>query len=206
MDPSLSPLDAELRRSGATMVDRDGWVLAAHFGSALGEAAVCRSAVGITDRSDRGTVEVTGGEADVDAALEQLDRFGDRAWWKRMDLERAIVRCERADVDAVVFAMRRSENASVEQLDWVFAGIGLIGPSAERLIHAARAGTPGLPAIVLQEEPGTFELLVPAEEAVTAWRALMDAGRPLHVACVGIDALEHLDAADHLGHPGRPAA
>jgi glycine cleavage system aminomethyltransferase T len=52
-----------LRRHGATMVERDGRWVAAHFGSPASEAAVCRSRVGLAERSDRATLELSGDPA-----------------------------------------------------------------------------------------------------------------------------------------------
>jgi glycine cleavage system aminomethyltransferase T len=49
--------------------------------------------------------------------------------------------------------------------------------------------------VLLHELPARYLLLVPAVRAGAAWHALVAAGRPLELSCVGIEALERLAAA-----------
>lgn len=59
----MTVMTTMLRRHGATMIARHGRNVAAHYGSPVSEAAVCRSAVGLADRSDRATLSLTGDSA-----------------------------------------------------------------------------------------------------------------------------------------------
>ena len=53
-----SPLDDELKRSGAHMTEREGWLVAADFGSLAGEIAVSRATAGLADVSSISKFEV----------------------------------------------------------------------------------------------------------------------------------------------------
>src|ERR687893_2685370 len=59
-----SPLEEAHRRAGAALAERDGCVVAAHYGDAGAEyEAVRGGGAGLFDLSARGRVEVSGGEA-----------------------------------------------------------------------------------------------------------------------------------------------
>jgi folate-binding protein YgfZ len=59
-----SPLEGAHARAGARLVERDGCVVAAHYGDAAAEyEAVRGGGAGLFDLSSRGRVEVSGGEA-----------------------------------------------------------------------------------------------------------------------------------------------
>jgi len=72
----MTMMTTMLRRHGATMAERNGRRVAAHFGSPASEAAVCRTRVGLVERSDRATREIRGDTAGVDQALEELAHLG----------------------------------------------------------------------------------------------------------------------------------
>jgi folate-binding protein YgfZ len=55
-----STLSAFHKSNGAEFVERDGWLLPAHFGNSAKEYAAVRSAVGLMDLSYRGLLQVTG--------------------------------------------------------------------------------------------------------------------------------------------------
>jgi folate-binding protein YgfZ len=55
-----SPLMDFHRSNGAVFVERDGWLMPAHFGDPAGEYATARSAAGFVDLSRRGLVQFTG--------------------------------------------------------------------------------------------------------------------------------------------------
>ena len=55
-----SPLSAFHQTSGAKFVERDGWLVPAHFGNPAAEYAVVRSAVGLIDLAYCGLLQVTG--------------------------------------------------------------------------------------------------------------------------------------------------
>ena len=186
------------RRHGAVMVSRHGQEVAAHFGSAPGEAAVCRTTVGIAVRPDRATLEVLGPPAAVDAALGGLVPLGERTWHARLTPSLAIVRCEREQADAATAHLQRSEDVSVVDLPKEYVAIGLLGPRGRDVLDAAGVGTPDDPVILVQERPGRVELLVAAAQGPALWNRLLAAGGPSGIACVGLDALEHLDASEHV--------
>jgi hypothetical protein len=55
----------------------------------------------------------------------------------------------------------------------------------------------GIPTLVLHEQAQRWLLVAPAADAAELWHALSQAGAPLGLAHVGVDALHHLLAADH---------
>src|ERR1700734_3669326 len=100
-----SPLEDVLRRNGATMVNRDGRCVAAHYGSPTSEVAVCLTTVGIADRCDRTTLEFRGAEQDIELALGALERLRIRTWSSQLTSRSAIVRCEHGDTVACLEAL-----------------------------------------------------------------------------------------------------
>ena len=88
LPPALSPLDGVLKRAGAHMTERQGWLVAADFGSLASELAVCRAAAGLADVSSIGKFEIRGREhaiAELHPSCRSLSaqravRAGD-AWW-----------------------------------------------------------------------------------------------------------------------------
>lgn len=192
------PMDAVLRECGATMTERHGRAVAAHFGSAASEAAVCRRTVGLADRSDRVTLEALGSPDALDEALAALAALRDRAWHVRTAEEGALVRCERPDAEAAEVALRASPGVSVEDRGDDLAALSLIGPRARQVLDATGVGTPEQPAVIVDEGPLCVEVLVPAADGPALWARLLDAGRPFSIACVGLDAIEHLFVSEHL--------
>jgi glycine cleavage system aminomethyltransferase T len=184
----IGPLESVLYRDGATMVERHGRRVAAHFGSRPGEEAACLKAVGIADRSDRTTLEVRG---DVDAALLELAAIGERAWSSYAGPSRAIVRCEYEDTAACLTALGSDARDATRE----YAAIALVGPNAEALLDAADLPSS---AITLHEAGLLWEVLVPPALGPAVWDQLLEAGAPLDVACVGLDAIESLSASKRL--------
>ncbi len=170
------------------MVERHGRRVAAHFGSPPGEEAACLKAVGIADRSDRTTIEVRG---DVDAALLALATLGERAWSTYAAPERALVRCEYEDAAACLAAL----GPAARDVTRKYAAIAVVGPNAEALLDATDFPSS---AISLHESGLFWEVLVAPALAAVVWDALLAAGAPLEVACVGLDAIESLAASKRL--------
>jgi glycine cleavage system aminomethyltransferase T len=186
------------RRHGATLGERGGRTLVAHFGSVAAELAVCRIAVGLAERSDRATFEVRGTREELGRALSELAQLGDAVWWSRLSRVRAIVRCEMADRDACLAAIGREAIVGVHDLGDELAAPTLVGPFAEDVLAAAGLDRDHDAAIVLRDRSGGIELLVPRRLGPALWSRLLDAGEGYFVACVGLDAIEHLTVSREL--------
>jgi hypothetical protein len=197
---------ALLRSHGATMVERHGRSVPANFGSAAGEAAACRSSVGLTERSDRATLEVRGPRAAVDQALAELAGVGPRAWSARVASGRALVRCEGGDAATCSFALLRPDDASVLDVSADHAAIDLVGPLAGEVLEAAGVDPEREPVVVLHDGGWCIELLVARGQGPALFNRLLDAGAPSEIACVGLDAIEHLAVSEHVDALRRPPA
>src|SRR5689334_15636323 len=75
-----------------------------------------------------------------------------------------------------------------------YTALGLVGPRAGDALEHARLPTAPFPATVVNEPHG-YEILVPPQFGSQAWVHLLRSGRPIGIACVGFDALEHLEIA-----------
>ncbi len=216
-EPVRGPLDDLLRRAGATMVERDGRLVAAHYGSRAGEVAACRGAAGIADRSERATLELRGDADAVDrvvaavthrpASRVEAVRAG-YAWWCRVTSGRVMLRCEASHHgecwDALAAGSAVEAGTSVADVGADYAAIEVIGPRARQVLRAAGfdlqpADTPDdAPLIVLREGGDAFELVSDFATARATWERLHAAGRPLGAASVGLDALDMIAAGEHL--------
>lgn len=188
-----------LRRHGATLIERNGRTVAAHFGSPASEAAVCRGRVGLAERSDRATLELRGEPEVVDEALAELGHLGGVAWWVRRTPHRAIVRCEGDAVGGCTSVMLRAEDATVVDLSDDHAALDLVGPFAEEVLDAHLEQGEAPVVVVVRRDATCVELLTPRTHGPTLWNRLLDEGEPWGIACVGLEALEHLDVSDRLG-------
>jgi len=195
----LSPLDAVLRRSGAAMVMHQGEVSAKHFGSSTSEVAACLTSVGISDRSRRATLEVRGTPLEVSLAVESLKECYVNAWWAEVGNGRVIVRSEPEDGGAVQACLEPFTGVTVTDVACLYAAIGLIGPLARDVLKASGPGAPGVEVFVVDDAPDRYELLTPVAAGPAMWDRLLRAGAPMHIACVGFEALEHLHAAHRGG-------
>ena len=214
----MPTLADDLCHAGAVMVARGDRRVAIHFGSVSGEESVCRKHVGISVRADFDVLELAARADRLELALGRLltatpplpgqaTRVG-RAWCAHADPERALV----VGPPPAVAAVRRLVAGSAIPVRCAdrstdTTAIALIGPRVRALL--ASAGLPadlapetvrvrwwaGHPVVLLCERPDRLLLLVRAEHATAAWHDLVDAGRPLELSCVGLDALERLAAA-----------
>ena len=75
------------------------------------------------------------------------------------------------------------------------AGIEVIGPRATQLIRAVSLELLDREVIVLDTGTDAYELLIDRDGAPQLWSCLLDAGKSVSVACVGLEALDHLAAA-----------
>ena len=192
VDQIATPLERLLRDHGARIAVRHGQRVAVHFGSVVAETAVCRLAVGLADRFGRVTFDVRGARDRVDAALERID-FQRVGWAARTDPHQAVVRSERAGADACLAALA-DDDLLVLDATTGYAALGLVGPRAGQALAQAQLPTAPFPATVV-EEPDGYEILVPLEFGSQAWVHLLRSGRAVGIACVGFDALEHLEIA-----------
>jgi glycine cleavage system aminomethyltransferase T len=194
-----SPLEDVLRRHGATMVNRDGRCLAAHYGSPTSEVAVCLTTVGIADRCDRTTLEVRAADRDIELALAALEPLRIRTWWSQLTSRSAIVRCEHGDTPACLEALISVESTVVVDVSNRYVAIALIGPRAADLLAACDLREAQCtPPIVLREARTAFEVLVPAAEGPRQWEQLLSVGGAFQIACVGLDALTQLAVSHRL--------
>jgi glycine cleavage system aminomethyltransferase T len=208
-DPVRGPLDDLVRAAGATMVVRDGRWVAAHYGSRAGEVAACKRAVGIADRFDRATLEISGDPSAVDRVVEAVThrpashadavRAG-HAWWCRITPERVVLRCEAAYADpcreAVAAAAGAEPDAEWSDLSAEFTAIEVIGRRAEKLMREAGIEDDAMP-LVLHESRDTWEIVSEPAVARELWTRLHSAGRSLEAVSVGLDALDMLAAGEH---------
>jgi hypothetical protein len=180
------------------MVQRHGRCVAAHFGSAAAEAAVCLKTVGIADRFDRTTLELRGAPSDVDEALAALSELSAVAWWVRTTPHEALVRCEHGDSPRCSAAILGAEGIAVVITN-DYAAIGVLGPQAEELLRCTEFDGPAGQPIVLHDARGSLELLIDARRGEVVWAQLLTAGAQFGVACIGLDAVEHLAASRRVG-------
>jgi glycine cleavage system aminomethyltransferase T len=187
-----SPLETVALTHGAVLATRGGRRVPAHFGSVGAEEAVCLKSVGMADRADRHTFELTGTAQVVEAGLTAIS---DRSWSSFLGPDRALARCEHEHAEACEEALAKVTGLVTHDRASTYAVIGLVGPRAQALLAAVDLNPSGL---VLQQAPGSYEVLLPAERGPELWEHLLEAGTPYDLACVGHDALDRLAAAHRL--------
>lgn len=213
-----------LRLAGGVMSEREGHAVAANFGSAATELAICVKRVGLAVRSDLDALEIVGPEPWLAHFLDgslggRVPAPGEavrtaRSWCCRVAPDRAIVigpwsaAARWAGIvrhavvtGAAVGCTDRSDSATA---------LTLVGPRAARLLDDAglepdllvggvrETWLAGSSVLLLREAGDRFLLLLEADDAVGAWQELFDVGRALGLSMVGAEALERLAAA-----PGR---
>jgi heterotetrameric sarcosine oxidase gamma subunit len=213
-----------LRLAGGVMIVREGHAVAANFGSAATELAVCVKRVGLAVRSDLDALEIAGSEPWLAHFLEgalagQVPAPGEAvraagSWCCRVAPDRAIVvgpwsaAARWAGIvrhavltGSAVDCTDRSEGATA---------LTLVGPRAARVLDDAglepelpvggvrESWFAGAPALLVREAGDRFLLVLDADSALDAWQELFDVGRALGLSMVGAEALERLAAA-----PGR---
>jgi glycine cleavage system aminomethyltransferase T len=216
---SLTIADRVLR-AGGVMVVREGHPVAAHFGSAATELAVCVKRVGLAVRSDLDTLELAGSEPWLTHFL--TERLGERVpapgeavrtagtWCCRVAPDRAVVigswsaaaRWARVAREAVAHGAPLGCTDGSETL----SALTLVGPRAGRLLDdaglpamavggVAESWFAGGPVLLLRESAERFLLVVDSEHAVDAWQELFEVGRTLGLSMIGAEALDRLAAA-----------
>jgi glycine cleavage system aminomethyltransferase T len=223
-DVAWPTLADRLRLAGGVMSQREGHAVAAHFGSAATELAVCVKRVGLAVRSDLDALEIAGPEPWLAHFLEEA--LGGRApgideavrtarsWCCRVAPDRSIVIGPWSATARWASIVRHAvvTGAAVECIDRSDSAtaLTLVGPRAARLLDDAglepdlRVGGvrerwfAGSAVLVLRESADRFLLVLDADHAVDAWQELFDVGRDRGLSMVGAEALERLAAA-----PGR---
>jgi glycine cleavage system aminomethyltransferase T len=208
-------------RAGAVMGERDGHPVAAHFGSAATELAVCVKRAGLAVRSDLDTLELLGPEPWLshflaDAVGEQAPspgRAGGTAgtWCCRVAPDRAVVvgpwsataRWTRFVREAIVTGSplacsHRSPSATAltlvgPRVERLLSDVGLQPQASVRDVHEGWFA--GSPALLLREAPDRYLIVVDADCASAAVGELFAAGGSLGLSMVGAEALERLAAA-----------
>jgi glycine cleavage system aminomethyltransferase T len=214
-----SPLEDVLRRAGAVMTRRDGWRVAAHFGSPAGELAVCARGVGLVDRSELGKLELRGYPEAIDQVLCQVaDRqlepgevfHANGVAWCLASPDPLFALAE----PSVSFALSEKLHDAVHRAPGVLltdeteelAALALLGPAAPSVIAALGAwnletialprpsfcaiSVDGLPVFLLEESAARSLLLVDGEHAERLWDLLERVGQRFGLSCVGCEAAD----------------
>jgi glycine cleavage system aminomethyltransferase T len=211
----LSPLDDVLKRSGAHMTEREGWTVAADFGSLAAEIAVSQATAGLADVSSIGKFEL----ADSPTAIADMYPSGRElrpgrimeaadAWWCVVSPELLLVLTPPSSSKLVHAELIESahEGTTVTDVTSDRVAVCLTGPFARDVLTRAGAASTkvgsvrvesvgGVPTLVLHQYEKQWLLVAAASDAGGLWRALTEAGSPLGLAYVGADALQHLHAA-----------
>jgi sarcosine oxidase gamma subunit len=192
----LSPLDDVLKRSGAHMTEREGWVVAADV-SSIGKFELRDSPTAIAD------IYPSGRELRPGRVMEAAG-----AWWCVVSPELLLVLAPPSSTERVRIELieRVHEGTTVTDVTSERVAVCLTGPYAREVLtragaSAAKAGSlrvesvGGVPTLVLHQYEKQWLLVASASEAGALWRGLSEAGSPLGLAYVGADALQHLHAA-----------
>lgn len=214
-----SPMEGPARAAGGRFEARDGWSVAADFGSPDAEREATRATVGFADLTALGKLELQAGATDLaslaPAGLE-LGRVTRTAgtWWAPLAAERALAICEpsrtaglREELESGAAAF---EGASVVDVSSAFAALALAGPMARETIArfcaldlrpavspvgSLRPGSVArTPGILVCEAPDRYLMLFGTALGEYMWAVVADAAESLGGRPIGIDALEPLDS------------
>jgi glycine cleavage system aminomethyltransferase T len=214
-----SQLDEVLRRAGAVMTRRDGWDIAAHFGSPAGELAVCAQAVGLADLSPLGKLELRGYPEAIDQVVSYLTDGHlepnevlriDGVRWCSASPDRLFALCEPSSLfdlsERMHDAVRRTPGVLLTDETEELAALALLGPAAPSVVAAmgawnletvalprpsfASVSLEGMPVWLLEESVARALVLVEREYAERLWDLLERVGRRFGLSCVGYEAAE----------------
>jgi len=203
------------------MVARHGWWVAAHFGSPAGELALCETAVGMTDRSDLGKLELRGEASALEQLVGQLSGgsvapgdalLAEGTWWCSVSPTHALALCDAAASDrlrtAARDAVRWAPGATVTDVTPRYAAIGLLGPATGAVLNELSDSEPPLgdvdapaldvlrlaavPALLLRARADRAVALTEAVRASVLWVEIERAGREAGIGHAGADAVSHL--------------
>jgi glycine cleavage system aminomethyltransferase T len=203
------------------MVARHGWWVAAHFGSPGGELALCKTAVGLADRSDLGKLELRGEESAVEQLVGQLSGgqvapgdalLAERVWWCAVSPGHVLALCDAGETDRVRSAageaVRWTPGATVTDLTPRYAALGLLGPRTADVLGELSDSEPPLgevdapafdvlrlaavPVMLLRGAPDGAVVLTEGSRAAALWAEVERAGREAGIGHAGADAVSHL--------------
>jgi hypothetical protein len=204
---------------------RHGRLVAAHYGSAAGELAVCVRAVGVVERADLAVLSLGGTPehlADVATRLagHPIAPGGAAeirgAWWCGAAPGELLLMAGAPTIARLREALRadafRSARFALLDRTATFATLGIVGRRAGALLAALGAyGPGGDPRAVAPFRSGRLAsaevrwllqsdraalVLVPRDRADACRRAIDAAGRPLGLGAIGHDALERFALLD----------
>jgi glycine cleavage system aminomethyltransferase T len=203
----------------------------ANYGSTASEMAVCVKRAGLVERSELEVLELRGAAPWLEHLLSRA--MGDHvptpgratavasSWCCRMGEDTALVVGPATSI-AVWRRLARGSLIGGSAIHWrdlsASVGLALVGPRAAQVLAAAglpddlavgavaSAQLAGRPVALVREAPHRFLLVAELGEDRAAWEALVAAGRPLGLCCVGEEALEHLSAAGAAARPPVAAA
>lgn len=151
----LTALHRQHLAHGATMVERDGWLLPASYGDAAAEAAALRQAVGLLDIGESGKIDVKSDDLDgVLATLSQAGKkteqaaplpnlmvsvLGDTIQVYRLTDGHALIITAPAALQATLQTLNTAASASacahVTDVTGALCGLRLAGPQAPALLE-----------------------------------------------------------------------
>jgi glycine cleavage system aminomethyltransferase T len=94
--------------------------------------------------------------------------------------------------------MLRAEDVAVADVSAEHAALDLVGPHAEDVLRAHLDQEEAPVVSVVRRDASCVELLVARAHGPALWNELLAVGDPYGIACVGLEALEHLDVSERL--------
>jgi glycine cleavage system aminomethyltransferase T len=181
-----SALHSEHSNAGATFGEYSGWELPAYFVRPDQEAAKIRKSVGVADLSYLS-------KFDLRTKPERLSWCLSATHYLILGQASSPVLAEAIDVTSVYAALRLAGPNSRE----VLRKLSSLNVSDTVLPNfgCAQASLAHIPGIFLREDIGAipaFHLLITRDYAVSAWKAILHAGREFGLCSSGIEALRSL--------------
>jgi len=191
------------------MVEHHGWQVPSAFGSADGEAAQVRDAVGVSDVSWMVKLDLQG------AALQAPPAWEEASFWC-LGRRRYLLTCEPTAANLVGDRLRELQSARtdpslplpiyVTDVTSVYTHLWLAGPRSREVLNkltslnlsdgglrnqnCAPASVAHVRAIVLRQDLKAlpaYHVLVGREYGESVWESVLHAGHEFHIAKVGLE-------------------